>query len=389
MLKYNKLLIIRIVFLFITLTAMTVSSGVGASANVALLQSASASSSYSAAYLPEYAFDGDPATRWASKFSDPQWVQVDLGVSYLIDRVVLDWATTSSLAYTVEVSLDGANWAEVYATGAGTGGLVEITFSATLARYVRMVGASRNTPWDHSLWEFSVYGTAMADTNLISSCLVNPVRIMPLGNSISQGNTVQSSYRRALWMNIQNDAFPVNFVGSLHENFDEGLSAYGPSPIQDFDLDHEAHWGWTADQIASALPGWLSLNIPNVALIHVGTNDLWAGQSVATTIYDMEDIISKLRVANPGVTILLAQLIPLPPSNPGYLFVDDLNSEIVTLANILDSQNSRIIVVDQNTGFDNGLHTYDGVHPNDAGEQLMADIWYSYLVPVLQDFCIQ
>jgi hypothetical protein len=210
---------------------------------------------------------------------------------------------------------------------------------------------------------------------------------MPLGNSISQGNMVQSSYRRALWMNIQNDAFPVNFVGSLHENFDEGLSAYGPSPIQDFDLDHEAHWGWTADQIAKALPGWLSLNIPDVALIHVGTNDLWAGQSVATTIYDMEDIISKLRVANPGVTILLAQLIPLPPSNPGYLFVDDLNSEIVTLASILDSPNSRIFVVDQNTGFDNGLHTYDGVHPNDAGEQLMADNWYSDLAPVLQDLC--
>ena len=388
MLKYNKLLIIRVIFLFITLASIMVSSSVGASANVALFKSASTSSSYSATYLPEYAFDGNPATRWASKFSDPQWVQVDLEVPYLIDRVVLDWATTSSLAYTVEVSLDGVNWAEVYATGAGAGGLVEITFAETLARYVRMVGTSRNTPWDHSLWEFSVYGTAMADTSLISSCLANPVKIMTIGNSISQGNMVQSSYRRALWMNIQNDAFPVNFVGSLHENFDEVLATYGPSPIQDFDLDHEAHWGWRADQIASALPGWLSLNIPDVVLIHIGTNDLWSGQSVATTIYDLEDIISKLRAVNPDVTILLAQLIPLPSNNPFYVFIDDLNSEIVTLASILGSPDSQIIVVDQNTGFNIGLHTYDGVHPNDAGEQRMADIWYSHLVPVLQDFCI-
>jgi lysophospholipase L1-like esterase len=38
-------------------------------------------------------------------------------------------------------------------------------------------------------------------------------------------------------------------------------------------------------------------------------------------------------------------------------------------------------VVDQATGFNPtpGVHSYDGIHPNAAGEALMAQRWYSVL----------
>ena len=39
----------------------------------------------------ENAVDGDPGTRWASEFSDPEWIYVDLGESVEIGAVLLNW----------------------------------------------------------------------------------------------------------------------------------------------------------------------------------------------------------------------------------------------------------------------------------------------------------
>ena len=37
------------------------------------------------------ATDGNTGTRWSSQFSDPQWLQVDLGATATIDQVTLVW----------------------------------------------------------------------------------------------------------------------------------------------------------------------------------------------------------------------------------------------------------------------------------------------------------
>src|SRR4051794_39146207 len=50
-----------------------------------------ASSSESAAFPATAAVDGNAGTRWSSGFSDPQWLQVDLGAAYAVDQVRLNW----------------------------------------------------------------------------------------------------------------------------------------------------------------------------------------------------------------------------------------------------------------------------------------------------------
>jgi lysophospholipase L1-like esterase len=45
---------------------------------------------------------------------------------------------------------------------------------------------------------------------------------------------------------------------------------------------------------------------------------------------------------------------------------------------------SQLIVVNQFEGFDPYNHTYDGVHPNKAGEKKMADKWYESLRQVIK-----
>ena len=117
-----------------------------------------AASSVEAASLASlYAVDGNTGTRWSSAFSDPQWIQVDLGSTRAISRVRLNWEAAYGRSYQIQTSTDGVGWANVYATTNGDGGIDDLGISAN-ARYVRMYGTQRATPYGYSLWEFQVYG---------------------------------------------------------------------------------------------------------------------------------------------------------------------------------------------------------------------------------------
>jgi hypothetical protein len=103
------------------------------------------------------AVDGNVATRWSSEFSDPQWIAIDLGEPITVSRVELLWEHASAKAYKIQVSADGQTWTDVHATDAGAGGKEDIRFAPVQARWVRMLGTQRATPFGYSLWEFRVF----------------------------------------------------------------------------------------------------------------------------------------------------------------------------------------------------------------------------------------
>jgi hypothetical protein len=120
---------------------------------------ATASTSEGAAWSPSGAVDGNlTGTRWASAFSDPQWLQVDLGASATVDKVVLQWETAYATAFQIQTSNDGTNWTSIYSTTTGTGGAQTLAVSGS-GRYVRMYGTARATPYGYSLYEFQVMGS--------------------------------------------------------------------------------------------------------------------------------------------------------------------------------------------------------------------------------------
>ncbi|HEY8043660.1 MAG TPA: discoidin domain-containing protein [Streptosporangiaceae bacterium] len=121
-------------------------------------ETATASSTESAAYPASNAVDGNTGTRWSSAFSDPQWLQVDLGASASITQVALQWEAAYATAFQIQTSADGTNWTTIYSTTTGTGGTQTLNVTGT-GRYVRMYGTARATPYGYSLWEFGVYTT--------------------------------------------------------------------------------------------------------------------------------------------------------------------------------------------------------------------------------------
>jgi hypothetical protein len=145
------------------------SSGCGTT-NLALNQPTTASSTENAAFPAAAATDGNAGTRWSSAFSDPQWLQVDLGSSKAICQVTLNWEAAYATAFQIQTSPDGTNWTTIYSTTTGTGGNQTLNLAGT-GRYIRMNGTARATQYGYSLWEFQVFGTgsgapACGTTNL-------------------------------------------------------------------------------------------------------------------------------------------------------------------------------------------------------------------------------
>ncbi|MER5308767.1 discoidin domain-containing protein [Streptomyces sp. NPDC002773] len=128
--------------------------------NLAAGAAASASSSEwnpFTSYAPGRAVDGDVGTRWASDWSDDQWMGVDLGAVRRVGRVTLDWERAYARQYRIDVSENGADWRTVWSTDAGDGGYDTAVFPSTSARYVRIHGERRATTWGYSLHEVAVH----------------------------------------------------------------------------------------------------------------------------------------------------------------------------------------------------------------------------------------
>jgi hypothetical protein len=124
--------------------------------------SATASSVESPALAPGFAIDNDPNTRWSSAFSDPQWLELDLGAVRYIDTVTLLWETASSQKFDFEVSHDRVSWkvVKVVAYNPPVPGSQQVSYPGLNARgrYLRITSHLRNTQWGVSLYDVGVAG---------------------------------------------------------------------------------------------------------------------------------------------------------------------------------------------------------------------------------------
>jgi cellulose binding protein with CBM2 domain/GDSL-like lipase/acylhydrolase family protein len=199
-----------------------------------------------------------------------------------------------------------------------------------------------------------------------------PVRIMPLGDSITAG---PGCWRAYLWDRLQKTGYTnIDFVGSQP----------GGGCSVPFDGDHEGHGGYAATGIADQdqLPPWLAAARPDIVLMHLGTNDMWGNfRPIDTVIAAYSKLVDQMRASNPSMKILVAQIIPM--ACPECTHVVALDNAIPAWAAAKTTAQSPITVVDQWTGFNTATDTTDGVHPIDSGFRKMADRWYPALTAAL------
>ncbi len=193
-----------------------------------------------------------------------------------------------------------------------------------------------------------------------------PLTIMAIGDSITEGNPVAHTYRFYL-SQIYGDR--VDLVGSKWGVFG------GAAKDGDFDQDHQAYWGWRADEVAPQVDTAADTHRPAVALIHLGTNDLLQGQDAGSTVEEIRDTIDHLRDANPDVDVFVAQIITCPGSCGSDR--TELNNGIWNLAAEMDTPDARVVAVWMDNVEPADLH--DGVHPSDVGSEKMFWNWEAAL----------
>lgn len=226
------------------------------------------------------------------------------------------------------------------------------------------------------------------------------IRYMPFGDSITE----IVCWRGLLWTQLQGAGFTnVDFVGSGTNENPSGC------PTKTYNKNNEGHSGFLAIDIANKkqLVGWLQKNPADVITMHLGTNDIvQKSDKTADILAAFTTLIKVMRDSNPNMKIIvcnsinldlafttvlraqahISQVAQIIPCTIGSYTaqINALNSAIPAWATGLNTTNSPIWVVDQNTGITSD-DLRDGIHPNPTkGDPKMAAKWYPALVNALK-----
>ncbi len=200
-----------------------------------------------------------------------------------------------------------------------------------------------------------------------------PVRIMPLGDSITRGwwgSPGANGYRKPLYLNLINHGYNVDLVGCQNDG--------------DFaDRNHEGRDGWHASGGASGgiLPNvynWLTANPPDIVLLHIGTNDISAGGQDAN---EVDDILDEIDRYNPDITVVLALII----NRKSYsLTTTQYNNSLNQMALNRIANGDDIVIVNMENALNYSTDMADNLHPDDSGYAKMADVWFVALDNILK-----
>ncbi len=200
------------------------------------------------------------------------------------------------------------------------------------------------------------------------------VRIMCIGDSITQGGRIKDeySYRLPLYRMLQKSGITVDFVGARSAGLDGGF-AWPPG----FDMDHESQYGGTTeyvDRMVEADLGSISA-VPDIAIIDLGANDQGKDPGTYVVPY-LVDIITHLRSKNPSIQILISQI-------PGIRINKLMHLEVFIMAKKYSRRESPILTVPLYWGWNTDTYTFDGSHPNLAGQEFMARKFFKAIMSLL------
>lgn len=215
--------------------------------------------------------------------------------------------------------------------------------------------------------------------------------LLPLGDSITQAYVGRVGYRYRLWKHMVDAGMNFEWIGSLTEHSENGLETIpNPPPLDELNPDykgmtfprqHEGHTGWRTDQILENMKGWLPTYTcePTCVMLHLGSNDMMQGNSVSSTLNELDSLINILKDSGADPTILLA--VPIPSCGLQYKPKTELGEQIAKMGD--PSRKVHIVRMDE-IGFSARHDAFDWCHPNDAGEEKMAAKWFE----AVEHYCV-
>jgi lysophospholipase L1-like esterase len=200
----------------------------------------------------------------------------------------------------------------------------------------------------------------------------DPLRIMPVGDSITYGSGAPGGYRNRLYQLLNTAGLNPDFIGTQTGN---GVATL-PDP------DHQGHGGWRIDQIEANLDAWLAtLPDPDFVLLLIGTNDFGQGVDIARAIDRLDLLLGRIARARPTATVLVSNLLERGEPHNGNiqtLFNPFLPDRVAAHAAAgrdiwLTDLRAAVPLADMP----------DNLHPNQTGYDKMADAWFAAVTNAL------
>ena len=232
-----------------------------------------------------------------------------------------------------------------------------------------------------SATKFLAFGDSITSGKLATDC--------PFGGGATGCRAQMLSEQRGGWFND---------LLNLTPRFGEESSAAYPRALQSmlasryvaqsFVVTNEGNSGELVADGKTRLTQSLNANLPQVLLLQEGANDMTGGRPPIDTI--VNDFRAMIRDARGrGVQVFLGTLLPQREGAcRAYDYCDGVN-DVVTLNSRLRTlaASEGAVLVDLYQTFDGQTATWlglDGLHPNEAGYQKMADVFFSAVTQALE-----
>jgi acyl-CoA thioesterase-1 len=185
--------------------------------------------------------------------------------------------------------------------------------------------------------------------------------ILVFGDSLSDGFMLKRS-----------EAYPALLAKKLHA---AGLN---------FQVINASAAGGTTEGGLERLPPHLKHRI-DIFILELGINDAFRGLSVDQIQYNLQQIIDKVKARNPNVRVVIAGMqLPNYASDDYVLAFGKLFGDLATRNNA-----ALVPYLLQGVAGDPLLNLSDGIHPNAAGQKILAENVWSVLEPVAREVSSQ
>ena len=215
----------------------------------------------------------------------------------------------------------------------------------------------------------------------------DPIRILCIGDSITQGGKADReewTYRLPLQEMLLDAGIDFDFIGTRSQGL-QPEAKWPEAKGRPFDPDHEGYYGaktaFVRDKLKENLP---KLAPPDVALIHLGTNDQKGEGFPETIVKPLEEIVTMLRGKNPHVRIVVGHL----NFNGGAAL--KIRPLVEEMAARLTTAESPVATAHIYRGWienpaTEGADTFDWAHPNPQGQRKMAGAFHAVFKPMLPE----
>jgi lysophospholipase L1-like esterase len=234
---------------------------------------------------------------------------------------------------------------------------------------------------------------ARAELVLSHYSTANPIKIMAIGDSITDDCVANGAWRLYLQPLLDTNGYPFTFVGrnqsaptgsftkTRHEGYcgavvaAPGVLSY---PVYSYAGTNVYLQKITADALTNATP--------DVVLVLIGANDIGRGRDpyqVATN--DMPNLLDLIFSNAPNANVILAKITSLGNANVGglnygayYTNVSIYNGALQTMVNQRRALGQNVSLADMFSVVDfNTMFNSDHLHPNALGLQAIAQEWFT------------